>query len=120
MMEQNNRKRSPSGSLRAPRFPIRMSLHYRTPDQGEWLEGETENISRSGVLFHTSSPLDVSTPLEMTFALPVEVGGQSGALVLCRGQVVGIVLRPSSDAPPCVAAKFLEYRIVRSPEELPH
>jgi hypothetical protein len=119
-MEQSSRKRSPSGSLRAPRFPIRMSLHYRTPDESEWREGETENISRSGVLFHATAPLNVSTPLEITFALPVEVGGESGALVLCRGQVVGIVLRPYSDTPPCVAAKFVEYRIVRSPEELPH
>jgi hypothetical protein len=90
-----------------------MDLHFRTPGESDWLEGETENISRSGVLFHAPAPVDVSTPIEMSFMLPVDMSGQSGALVLCRGRVVRTLLPAASDDPPAMAAKFSEYRIIR-------
>ena len=48
----------------------------------------TDNISRSGVLFRTPEMMEESTPLEMHFALPLEVSGQPGALVACRGRIV--------------------------------
>jgi pilus assembly protein Flp/PilA len=98
---------------RAQRFPIRTDLHFRTPGEGDWLEGETENISRSGVLFHAPAPLEVNAPIELSFMLPVDVSGESGALVLCRGQVVRTLLPAASDAPPTMAAKFSEYRLLR-------
>jgi len=102
-----------TGSSRAQRFPIRTDLHFRTPGEREWLDGETENISRSGVLFHAPAPLEVSTPIELSFILPVDVSGESGALVLCRGRVVRTILPAASDAPPAMAARFSEYRILR-------
>ena len=90
-----------------------MCLRYRVPGENEWLEGETENISRSGVLFRPSAPLDVNTPIEVGLVLPEEAGGESGALMLCQARVVRTLLPAASDAPPVMAAKFLEYRIVR-------
>jgi hypothetical protein len=102
-----------SGYFRAPRFPIHMCLRYRVPGENAWLEGETENISRSGVLFRPCAPLDVNTPLEVGLVLPEEAGGEAGALMLCQARVVRTLLPAASDAPPALAAKFLEYRIVR-------
>jgi hypothetical protein len=101
------------GYFRAPRFPIHMSLRYRMPGESAWLEGKTENISRSGVLFHTSAPLEVNTPIEVGLELPVEAGGEPGKMMLCQACVVRTLPPAASDAPPTMAAKFLQYRIVR-------
>ncbi len=77
------------------------------------MEGRTENISRSGILFHSSAPLEVDVPVELSFALPVEAGGESGAMVVCHGQIVRRLLSPASDAPSALAAKILEYHLKR-------
>ena len=101
---------------RAYRFPIHMTLRYRTPGETGWLVGEMENISRSGVLFHGSAALDANTPIEFRFALPVEIGGEPGALVLSQGCVVRTILPAATDASPAMAAKFSKYRLVRESE----
>jgi len=98
---------------RAPRFPIEMFLRYRPSGEIGWREGTTVNISRSGVLFQVDQLLEVGTPIEMSFALPVEIGGEAGAEVSCRAQVVRTVMPPSTDTPPAIAATILEYCFVR-------
>ncbi len=103
-----------NGSTRAERFPLHVTLRFRPPGEEKWLEGETENISRSGVLFRTSKLLGVNTPVEIQFSLPVEAGGEPGAAVYCLGRIVrAVVPPPASGESPLIAAKFLEYRIVR-------
>src|SRR5947199_15935 len=62
---------------RATRFSVHMPVRYRAIGEGEWREGHTENISRTGVLFWVDSLLEPDTPVEMNFTLPVKVGGQA-------------------------------------------
>ncbi len=109
-------ERMASGPPRAERFPIHISVRFRPPGEEEWLEGETENISRTGVLFRAPIPLDVNTPVELQFGLPVEVGGEHGAMVLSLGRIVRTILPADRDASPTMAAKLLDYRIVRGTE----
>ena len=105
--------RSPDSEPRAARFPIHMTMRYRTPGETDWLEGETENISRSGLLFRAPQMLEVNTPVELKFNLPLEVGGEQGALVLSLGRVVRTVMPPTSDVLPAAGVKFLNYRMLR-------
>jgi PilZ domain-containing protein len=99
--------------LRAPRFTIEVPFYFRRRGEGSWRQGMTDNISRSGVLFRTREALDSETPLEMHFALPLQVSGRPGAVVACRGLVVRAVPADSPDALPGFAATISRYRFVR-------
>ncbi len=105
---------------RAPRFLIQIPLRYRPSGETAWRQGQTRNISRSGLLFQVEQLLGVDTPLEITFVLPGEVGGKGGAEVFCEGQVVRAALSSAKDAPVNLAARILAYGFMRSEgEEVP-
>ena len=95
---------------RAPRFALHLPLRYRTIGESGWHDGLTENISRSGVLFRAKDLLQVSTPVEMTFALPL---ANLGPEVLCRGQVVRTVPPSGPSDRPAVAATIVDYHFRR-------
>jgi hypothetical protein len=99
--------------VRASRFSIEIPFYFRQPGERGWIEGKTDNISRSGVLFRTSEVLEERTPVEMYFAFPLEVQGRPGARVTCRGQIVRTVPPDSEDALPALAATISRYRFVR-------
>jgi len=62
----------------------------------EWRRGETENISRSGVLIRSEDPLSIDATVELLVALDVRSTGADAAEVLCCGRVVRTV-SPSDD-----------------------
>jgi hypothetical protein len=101
--------------MRAPRYPIRIPLRYRAASDPQWREGHTENISRSGVLFHTEQSMPLQTPIEMLLALPAEIAGAGAtATVICRGRIVRTEeARDSStgDARLAIAATIAGYRL---------
>jgi hypothetical protein len=101
---------------RAPRFAISMPIRYRRAKDEDWLMGQVENISRTGVLFRVRDVFEVDTPLEMRFVLPVEVGGEPGAEVVCEGQSVRSVLPSGSEPRPALAAVILSYKFLRRQE----
>ena len=74
--------------MRATRFPLTLPIRCRRAGDEGWIEGVTINISRSGVLFRTSEPLDVNTQIEMRIALG-ETRARRGELK-CDGHVVRI------------------------------
>ena len=118
MKENGAEKAKAARKSRAPRYPIQVGLRYRPTSETEWHQGQTENISRSGVLFQADSALEVKTSVELSFPLPVEIGGEPGALVFCEGQIVRTVLPPTTDARPALAAKILDFLFVRSREPM--
>ena len=97
------------GSRRAQRFAIAMPAQYRALDDLVWLYGKVENISRTGVLLRGPQPTRADSPIEMRFALPAEVGGEDGAVVICHGEVVRVLQPPASDAPKTLAVKIFDY-----------
>jgi len=99
---------------RASRFPVELPLRYRPIGEIGWIEAKTINVSRSGVLFEVDQLLPEETRIEMTFDLPVEMGGGSGAEVTCRGQIVRTILPPATDALPSVAVTITDYRSLAS------
>ena len=102
---------------RAQRFSIQTPLKFRASGEIDWKEGETVNISRTGVLFRSRSGMAVRAPVEMSFVLPTEVARPSGATVLCQGEVVRTVVRPERDDIIAVAAKILDYQLSRAIED---
>ena len=90
-----------------------MEVRYRAHGQDEWHEGRTENISRTGVLFWVDSLLEPDTPVEMNFTLPVKVGGQPPATVICKGRIVRTVPAGARSPRPAIAASIHRFQFQR-------
>lgn len=93
---------------RARRIANKTPMRYRQLGQTDWCEGLTFDISQSGVLFRADRSLDIHTPVEMTFAVPVEIAGKEGTVIFCRGEVVRTILPATCDGAPHLAAKILD------------
>lgn len=90
------------------RFPIEAPLRYRVHGERHWREGTTVNISKSGVLFRCNQAVVPGTNVEMSFMLPVELSGEPGAKVTCRGVIV------RSKEFPLIAARIHGSRLLRA------
>lgn len=91
---------------RAPRYQVLIPLRYRPIGESAWLDGQSENISHTGVLFQPEAPLSRHTPIEMMLEMPAEVAGSTGMLIR-RGRIVRFVLpSPLEDRPVYAAAAF--------------
>jgi DNA-binding response OmpR family regulator len=102
---------------RAQRFQLQLPLKYRRIDESDWHDGETRNISRSGLLFQAEDLLQPNVVLEITLVLPAEIAGLSQTEVVCRGEVVRTVQTVGEEEmPPALAAKILQYRFQHGTE----
>ena len=106
----STRQRSEQSALsRAPRFQLHLPLKYRLLDEEKWHDGETRNISRSGLLFQAEDLLQPNVQLEINLVLPAEIAGLSPTEVVCRGQIVRTVKSAGEEMQPALAAKILQY-----------
>jgi hypothetical protein len=103
---------SPQYVERAKRFELHLPLYFRQPHSPTWLEGTTENISYTGVLFRSRCRMAPETPLELRLELAVG-GEQSGAEIRCKGAVVRVEQRIAPETPIALAVAIRDYRIVR-------
>ena len=94
---------------RAQRFQLHLPLKYRRLDEEKWHDGETRNISRSGLLFQAEDLLQPNVILEINLVLPAEIAGLSATEVVCRGEVVRTVEPNGDQLPPALAARILQY-----------
>jgi two-component system, cell cycle sensor histidine kinase and response regulator CckA len=99
----------PLASSRAQRFQLHLPLKYRRIDEKNWHDGETRNISRSGLLFQSEDILQPNVVLEINLVLPAEIAGLSPTEVVCRGEVVRTIKPAAEEMPPALAAKILQY-----------
>lgn len=79
---------------RERRLRHRVPVLFCIPGTNEWMEGVTENISRSGLLFRASSPLEVGSSLELIFEMPREVTGDHDGRVVCEGSLLRVEAVP--------------------------
>jgi len=94
---------------RAQRFQLHLPLKYRQLDEEKWHDGETRNISRSGLLFQAEDLLQPNVILEINLVLPAEIAGLSATEVVCKGEVVRTIASNGEKMPPALAAKILQY-----------
>jgi PAS domain S-box-containing protein len=99
----------PIPSTRAQRFQLHLPLKYRRLDEDKWHDGQTRNISRSGLLFQAEDLLPANVQLEINLVLPAEIAGLSATEVVCRGEIVRTVKPNGEKMPPALAAKILQY-----------
>jgi len=99
---------------RAQRFPIKVPVKYRKKQEKEWLEGRTENISKSGLLLQAPEPLNPDTLVQFCFSLPGNSEGERGATVICEGLTIRTILPAASDESPSMAVKLLDYKLKRT------
>ncbi len=98
---------------RAERFAIKVPVRYREQNRFEWQEGQSENISGSGILFHAADVVYPNTPVELTFVMPSENGG-AGATVMCHGHAVRTMVSQRSEKQPTVGMRFQKYHMTRN------
>ena len=94
---------------RAPRFQLHLPLKYRRLDEDKWHDGETRDISRSGLLFRAEDALQPNIQLEINLVLPAEIAGLSPTEVICRGEIVRTIEPLGEEMSPALAAKILQY-----------
>lgn len=94
---------------RAQRFPLPSSILYRPAGEVRWREGQTKNVSRSGVLFHGQEPVDVEMPVEVMLDVPAGVLGQSAGASVGRGR---IVRREQGEERPTFAAAISNWEVL--------
>ncbi len=99
---------------RARRFTLHLRVLYRELDSQDWLEGWTENVSRTGMLFRCEVSLPVDTVVELKLQLAAG-GGKDGnpAEVLCKGTVVRVEQVGGLDASTVMGVMIHPYRITR-------
>lgn len=107
-MAAESRDHQPGTEPRAVRFPVQTAIRFRT-GQGKWLTGNIENVSRSGVLFRSSSRIPTDMELKMGFSLPDAAAPKTE--VECVGRVVRVETHQKAFR---VAAAFLRYRFRRT------
>ena len=99
--------------MRAQRFPLELPVRYRRVGEDVWLDGQTENISRSGVLFRVEQPFDVDTAVEIRIALRATSPGSAGSEVICQARIVRAEVR--RDPTVALAAAFSQQQLVPVP-----
>ena len=106
-------KTSHQNPERARRFALHLPVYFRQPQSPTWLEGMTENISYTGVLFRSSSPFVPETSLELRLQLAVGTKQDHASEIRCKGAVVRVEPRNAPETPIAIAVAIRDYRIVR-------
>jgi len=98
---------------RARRFALQLPVYFRQPQSPMWMEGMTENISYTGVLFRSTHPLVPKTTLELRVQLAVGANLDPPPEIRCRGAVVRVEQGNGSQGKIAMAVSISDYRIVR-------
>ena len=97
---------------RARRFPLHLPVYFRQIDSPKWLEGVTENISYTGVLFLSSARLAPETPLELRLQVGMSAASEVPTEIRCKGTVVRSEQIISPETPIGLGVAIKDYRIV--------
>lgn len=73
---------------RNQRFDLRLPLEIIRPEAGEQPTGETKNVSSSGVLFTSATPVQVGEAIEYCITFPKPPGARAEVKLRCVGKVV--------------------------------
>jgi hypothetical protein len=82
------------GSARADRFEICLPVRYRLTGESDWLEGSSENMSRTWILMRVARLPDRETKLELAFTLAPSPKSGYGARVVCTAKIASQEHRP--------------------------
>ncbi|HUO61037.1 MAG TPA: PilZ domain-containing protein [Candidatus Acidoferrales bacterium] len=99
---------------RERRLRHQVPMLFRIAEGDEWAEATSENVSRSGLLFRTSSQLAVGANVELILEMPPELTGDAAARVVCEGAIVRVepvpVTRKNREVSFLMACTITEYK----------
>jgi hypothetical protein len=106
-------QKQPTWMPRARRLRLNLPVRYRGKNLSTWYEGQIQNISQSGVLFHGPQQLPANALVELIFEMPDEISGQKNSNVLCQGRLIRIkdAVDNTADAF-AMAASILDYKFL--------
>ena len=110
---QSHARQKPTWTPRARRLRLEnREMKFRERGAQDWLQGVVENISNSGVLFHTEHPMRENAAIEMILEMPKEITGQEQSLVLCSCTVVRAQASDGDTTPTTFGAVLWDYRFL--------
>jgi len=89
-----------------------LSVRYRKAGDRQWRRGETENISRSGVLIRGEDPLEIDETVELMVALAVRSVAAGSGEVQCSGRVVRTISPATGQTLPGSAVLIEQYNFL--------
>ncbi len=105
----------PKQAPRAKRYGLHVPVYFRGPGRPVWLQGTTENISHSGVLFQSSLALSLNTALELRLQVVGASKSRGTAEIRSKGVVVRVEQRDVPDTPSALAVAMRDCRILSHP-----
>ena len=105
-------KNSSTQGPRARRYALHVPVYFRQLGNPTWLEGTTENVSFSGVLFQSPWALSLETPLEVRLQVPLGGKGLSPAEICSKAVVVRVEQRDMPETPVALAVAMRDPRIL--------
>jgi hypothetical protein len=97
---------------RATRYDIRAAVQYRLAAGGEWSDGHTVNISRTGMLIDAAGPdMPPGSSVHAVLAM-AHTADTKWMRVLCRGEVVRTTERRPGGHGGLVAMTIDEYEFL--------
>jgi len=110
---QSHATRKPTWSPRARRLKLEnRAMKFRERGGNEWLAGEVENISNSGVFFRSEQPVREKAAVEIILEMPKEITGQEHSTVLCSCTVVRTEVPEEEGKPKAYGAVLWDYRFL--------
>jgi hypothetical protein len=91
------------------RVGLEMPVRFRLPEQSEWSEGFTVNISSGGILFRADLALKVHSSIQLKYLLPDIITQRPGVPVDCSGEILRTHTPKKGDRTPVFAVKILAY-----------
>jgi len=115
---RSHRPVKPTWTARERRLRHQVPVLYRINRAGDWLEGVSENLSRSGLLFLGTAEPEFGATLEIKLEMPEELTGEIGSEVLCRATVARVTsVQTGAKTPPSflIACAMEGYEFMKKP-----
>ena len=80
--------------MRSIHKKVRLPLRYRTEGDTRWRTGQTENISRTGLLFRADAPPTPGAVVEVVLVSTATLTGGPPSELLCAGKVTRVINSP--------------------------
>jgi hypothetical protein len=115
---QSHRQPKVSWTPRERRHAHVVPVQYRVAGTMEWLSGNSENLSRSGLLFRASAGLELGTSVEVELEMPRELTGEAETKVVCKTKVARVThVEGTSKKPECylIACVIADYDFGKKP-----
>ncbi len=115
----SHRQKKVTWTPRERRHAHVVPVRYRV-GEGEWLEGTSENLSRSGILFRTEAKVEQGSALQIELEMPREITGDTETKVTCKATVARVTHVEKNGKQPehfLIACAIADYDFGKKPAE---